>query len=924
MIQKLIFLGLLLLSAGVSASTWTVRYQENGHWRIDTFQRAKDGWQDLVRSKIYSQSNFLEAQNVSQTGQELRGTNLNSEIWTATEKWSLYWETQFSNWVATQVDSDFFIKYGLKTDCADVYYGLRWIFARIHKLEMAVRLAGSGDYFTHRSVRNSWEHLPTSELWHQDQKFLAALDYVLQNTYTHSLMEDAYPVEITAASLRPGVFHLELHSESGHTQVIYRTAQEQPDLLLPFLILQSTTPRAVRDLMVDGYWTYMQPVEKQGGFLRLRWPDFTGPSVQLMDPSVLPFYSKEQYQPGFLRSGSSSFFEEVYLRLNPSLKMSEVVRQGYLSLKKLFIERVNVVRDGYDFCTANPCPEGSENFEGWSTPSRDSKISKLYRQTMAIQDRQGPLSFDIQKIFREPFLEFSGVTYSLEHLLMIWSSESYSWDPRDLPEKRWGVSGAAASRWIQELVNASHERQSLLEAGQLPLEWDKKYSSARFLDSKFCSTAPLSECGILKSNLQSLQSTIGNETLSLKVWLERSLWFVSALGAKGSYWGEHAINYDWLSLNLGAFQSFFHKNWMLTLGVNSWELFQSSPRGGILLESNKTSKLAVFVEGSTALVEANGDSIRALSLEDSKETSTRISFVPTKILSFGNAFLVANEKTMEFALGRIENNQLIWIEQGPAVWFSLDLAHATSFAKIKSFVYGTSSGTRVWDFSQNLPKFYDLQNKQPIRVTANNSRWLILGGVGLINKDTSQFYANPETQKIQYCHSSGRSCFAVNDQAPYFRLVELLQDGQFKLIQELNNVSGDLNESLVIDWKSPDTNQAYLWKETELVPLQPLSDESLILNKFGDYFLTRTKSESQRIRKDSEVIFETKDRLGFIGKSDNEIGLFEEYGLNFSQVKVRSLKEPRKILTTSLPKEIQFRMGGSVPGALTISGLWIQ
>jgi hypothetical protein len=191
-------------------------------------------------------------------------------------------------------------------------------------------------------------------------------------------MVDSYPLQITTDAIQAGVYHLDLHRESGHTQIIYRT-DRQPGILLPFLIFQSTVPRKVREMSVQGFWYSAQPLENKGGLLRLRWPLFSGSSVTMKKPADMPYFSKEQYSPDFLRKKNFPYNQEVYLRLNPSLDFKKVAEEAYQSMQTMFRDRIKIVEEGYQYCAKNGCPAGSAAYEDWSTGPNDFAITTGWR-----------------------------------------------------------------------------------------------------------------------------------------------------------------------------------------------------------------------------------------------------------------------------------------------------------------------------------------------------------------------------------------------------------------------------------------------------------------------------------------------------------------------------------------------------------------
>ncbi len=85
------------------------------------------------------------------------------------------------------VTEDFFIRYDIPVDCADVPYALRWIYARIAHLPAAATNE-DGRLFGHWST--AWGHLPASQDWFRDQRFRRALLSMLEETSTKTIPAD--------------------------------------------------------------------------------------------------------------------------------------------------------------------------------------------------------------------------------------------------------------------------------------------------------------------------------------------------------------------------------------------------------------------------------------------------------------------------------------------------------------------------------------------------------------------------------------------------------------------------------------------------------------------------------------------------------------------------------------------------------------
>jgi len=124
------------------------------------------------------------------------------QIWeVGLNRWTIEEEYRFGKWVEENITEDFFIRYRTPTDCADVPYAIRWIYARIAHLPAAATTK-DGKLIGHWS--KNWKHLPTHPDWRQDQRFRAALLRLLSETWTGTLPLDTYPIRISPDSVTPG------------------------------------------------------------------------------------------------------------------------------------------------------------------------------------------------------------------------------------------------------------------------------------------------------------------------------------------------------------------------------------------------------------------------------------------------------------------------------------------------------------------------------------------------------------------------------------------------------------------------------------------------------------------------------------------------------------------------------------------------
>lgn len=432
----MLFLLNLLFSAHLShAGNYEFTYGEDGAWIKDTISIDARGWPELQkRARLRAKPLHIQIQSkVPGAGTELRGLT-QSTLWTVTEQWNWDWELRYTEWVKATIDRAFWTRYGIATDCADVALSARWIFARIHGLPAANHLI-TGHWFTYRSVKPEWETLPTAPEWYNDQKFMAALDYLLSQAFTHSLLEDSYPVAINAQALLPGGYHLHIFDDTGHTQFISLVGT-QPDQV-PMVTLNSTVPREVRDLAEHVFFD-REAKSPDWGFMRMRWPVWIDDVVQLVEPQNMPFYSEEQFDPNFIQGGRSDFWEEVFYRLNPQADLNMLTERSLVQVRELFLARIPVVEKGWQICSQTPCLQGTLEWEAWSTPSRDQRIANAIGVFAALIDRTGSSS-RIYRLLHTTTLTYDRDNYDLYELIRIWDEQAYSSDPNDEIGRRWGI-----------------------------------------------------------------------------------------------------------------------------------------------------------------------------------------------------------------------------------------------------------------------------------------------------------------------------------------------------------------------------------------------------------------------------------------------------------------------------------------------------
>jgi hypothetical protein len=435
LVKMLFLLTFLAINAFAQpAQTFEFTYGENGVWLTDTIALDSQGWPELLNQKTHQSKPALKrAPEVPGASTELRGLQT-QELWTVTQEWNWEWEIRFGEWVKTELDRTWWRRHGIATDCADVILSARWIFARMHGLPAANRLI-TGHWFTHRSVKPAWENLPTAPEWFNDQKFLAALDYLLSQAFTHSLLQDSYPTAINSLALIPGGYHIKIFDDTGHAQLIHSIGTQADQV--PVLTLNSTAPRALRDL-AEYVFMDNEARNPDWGFMRMRWPQWIDGNVTLVEPAQMPHYTLEQFARGFVTYPRNYFWEEVYHRLNPQADLGLLTERTLIQVRDLLLARVPVVEEGWAVCSATPCKQGTLEWEAWSTPSRDKRILSSVDTFAALYARTGSTD-KLRRLFREKILTFERDRYTLFQLIQIWQRGAYSSDPNQPIRVRWGI-----------------------------------------------------------------------------------------------------------------------------------------------------------------------------------------------------------------------------------------------------------------------------------------------------------------------------------------------------------------------------------------------------------------------------------------------------------------------------------------------------
>jgi hypothetical protein len=369
-------------------------------------------------------------------------TSTSQGLWKPTQGWSLEWEKRYAEWVQNEVQPEFFRDLNLSVDCADVVYSLRFIFSRMHGLRIGVRLAGSRVLFTHAAYDRRWSRLPTHADWRQDQRFRAALEFLLDNTYTASLIQDSYPIKISPEALTAGAHFMDFttYLNAAHTWIVFRTQMQGQGL--PVEMACASEPKQPWVLMRNPFLDdATEHSTKRGGFLKLRWLAPSG--TALVAGNRMPDYSLEQYDPAFVAEKGTLGLSTQF-RVNSTPDIALLFRRHLDGIRSSLSTRSYLVTTGYDICRDNEttCTPGGRDYEDYSTPSRDRRIGANLAVARAMMAQFGPELVSIWNEMQNWSLVSVGSNRYLTfgEIIRTWESGLYSSDPRDPPLRRWGVS----------------------------------------------------------------------------------------------------------------------------------------------------------------------------------------------------------------------------------------------------------------------------------------------------------------------------------------------------------------------------------------------------------------------------------------------------------------------------------------------------
>ncbi len=355
-----------------------------------------------------------------------------AQLWKVGQRqWTIQEENRYSKWVADNITEDFFIRYRIPVDCADVVYGIRWIYARKAHLPAAATTV-DGELIGHWS--ENWKHLPTHRKWYKDKRFRTALLYILSRTSTKTLPLDTYPIRITTDSVQPGTVFFIADSHAG----IVRSVVLDGSTAHPVQTLEATMPPRIQKLNHKNFISTNPEPSFQSGLVKFRWLERKDERWQYLPVQDHPYYSEEQYSATF-NAGYIDYIEAVAKRIDPKIYDP---REKINRLLDVFIrqlqERIPVVLKGSGQCHQKGCPEGSPLWELYSTPGRDEYIYVIISHIREIIKKNNLIHENV-------LAKIAGVKLQIAPHLVVTAEQVFqnavwmSSDPEDTIANRWGL-----------------------------------------------------------------------------------------------------------------------------------------------------------------------------------------------------------------------------------------------------------------------------------------------------------------------------------------------------------------------------------------------------------------------------------------------------------------------------------------------------
>lgn len=380
-----------------------------------------------------------------------------ADVWKSEREWMLEDETKFSAWIASDAFSkrifvDVASPYiNLPTDCADVIYAARIIFAFENKLHFKSFNPTKQDgnfwkkYITNNT--NLFDKYPEGA-----ERVKAYISYLGKFSDTKILAkEDSYPILLK--DIKPGDFYITEQDFNG-TQIRHTYIVKKVYASGIFDLYYSTLPYMIRELKSHRGLPLFPFAREPFGFRR-----FKAPFVLDLLEKELPSFSLEQYDL-LKKSGPDNILSEI----SKSIRTEEEGLKGRLdrivnNLCRSLNDRIEAVDESLRFVDSvkGRCVSRSE-YNNLSTPVKDqriiSQIKTLSQYWRAIIKEKKLSEFSAGQIQGMNYLlgmapqsesehkklcaEFSNIPLTIFDFQRLYEEERISSHPNDSRKVRWG------------------------------------------------------------------------------------------------------------------------------------------------------------------------------------------------------------------------------------------------------------------------------------------------------------------------------------------------------------------------------------------------------------------------------------------------------------------------------------------------------
>lgn len=393
-------------------------------------------------------------------GAFLFGASLSqAAVWQETQNWTPEWEQKYSTWIQYNFNEDIYIAgnyKGIPTDCADAVYLARIIFSYENKLPFIIKdSTGGSGYISNQMSR--WDG--TADSLQRVRKFML---YVGDVTSTKTLPNDTYPVAIDRENVRPGtiwsrpritknniirrVVGAGVKEDPGHAEIV-----KEVTLTGVINLIGSTVPKDIRKLNSTSSLVFM-PIETSTGFRNWKQPAYYS-----IPESSIPGFSLEQFndlgKKGMGRRKLDTWVSDVQGRLaiHQETKGDKIARQ-VSNICNLVNARVDITQKSelYRQKINGRCMN-AEEYDAYSTPSRDKRIKTTVKQLIGVDGGSGMTAASKAKNLQPalsacPDIEIApGYKIALYDFVIALLKNDVSSNPNDTYESRWGLGPAESN-----------------------------------------------------------------------------------------------------------------------------------------------------------------------------------------------------------------------------------------------------------------------------------------------------------------------------------------------------------------------------------------------------------------------------------------------------------------------------------------------